>query len=76
MFFIYYEVPYLAVASYVGSKGYVCFCKTRAGNPACFSWFTKDILINFIDILKIEYDNDQNMFIFCDREKIAVKQIF
>lgn len=33
-----------------GNMGYLCFCKTRAGNEAFFNWITKGIVSSFENI--------------------------
>ena len=40
----------------VGSKGYLCFTKTRNGNDAFYRWFANEIVVPFILLVRGIYD--------------------
>ena len=71
-----YEVPCLTASVQVGAFGYVCFCKTRAGNAKFFKWLNITVLLPFIKLLKFNYGLDKHVFVTCDGEKLQTDPYF
>ena len=73
------EISGLSTSTEPGSKGYLCFCKSRVGNFAFYKWFITVVLVEFVALLRgtlSEEDSDQSFFLTCDGEdtQIAVFQ--
>jgi hypothetical protein len=71
------EVNGLNYSSDLGAKGYVCFCRTRAGNMAFFNWFISTIVIPTITISRSHHGHGQEQgFVYCDGEAVTLSQVF
>ena len=58
--------------------GYMCFCKTRAGNAAFYQWFMTEIVTEFVAAnrkLLVEEDKDQSFFLVMDGEDIQTSSL-
>jgi len=46
----FFHIPIIGLGNStdVGSKGHLCFCKTRSCNEAFYRWFAKEVVIPFI----------------------------
>ena len=72
----------LGSSTEVGSKGYLCFCKTRNGNDAFYEWFAKTIVVPFVQLVrgihqeKNDDGTDMRAFVMCDGEESRMRILF
>lgn len=74
----------------VGSKGYLCWCKTRNCNDSFYRWYAKEIVVPFVQRVrevhqeKNDDGTDMRAFVMCDGEEsqirvfqeLAIRQLF
>ena len=73
------SVVSLGNSTEVGSKGYLCFCKTRNGNDAFYEWFAKTVVVPFVQKVreihqeKNDDGTDMRAFVMCDGEESQIR---
>ena len=74
--FNHYKILGLSHRNNPSSCGYLCFCKTRAGNTQFFKWYSTEILPNFVDTcrkLLPEEDRKQSFYLIADGELLQMQ---
>ena len=74
-----HQINGLGTTTAVSSKGYVCFCKSRAGNDKFFTWLNRTVVMEFLDEIKSfnHFDILENpAYITFDEESIQIKPHF
>jgi len=74
-----HEVTGLGNGSELGSKGWLCFCKTRQANLTFYRWFAKTIVEPFVTKSR-DVNNNKNLdgspmraFVTCDGEEAQIR---
>ena len=70
-----YQSSHLGLAPVAGSKGYVVFMKSRAGNEKYFEWLMSTMVIEFINHIKemCEIPADDHVYFQLDGEPIQLE---
>jgi len=54
--FEFYPIQGLRNTSDVGTTGFICFCKTRAGNKKFWKWFFEFYVLKFLKLIRTAYE--------------------
>lgn len=71
-----YEILGLSHIVEPSAKGYLCFCKTRAGNAKFFQWYTMEILTKFVEAcrdLLLDDQKAQSFYMIADGEQLQLQ---
>lgn len=69
-----FEVPGLTYFSSPETVGYLCFCKTRAGNAKFIEWFLISIVIGSIKSSALFFKLNKASFVTCDGEPLFLEE--
>ena len=66
--------PVMGLSQVENEFGYICFCKSRAGNAKFYDWLNKTVVAGFIKMIKRDENlsDDEKFFINCDGEHVQI----